>query len=379
VRCQPSPSRAAVSTLERVRLSGAIMTHPARLAHAHALRDRHPELDLRVVVDPAPEQGPCAMRTARLAWQAADPTATHHLLLQDDAVPCASFAAELRRAIEARPTAVVSLHSEWGCGTSYAVRLAALAGSPWADVVDDYVPTLGVVLPTRLAAEFGRFTGYDGPHDDVALRRYLATVGIDAHVTVPNLVDDAPLPSVAGHDYRGADHAACWRREVGDIDWTVPVATPRALPMLSWQTVHFGWRVPPDEPGRIWPLGAVKEVLQGFGLHESNVGSLARASVRRWSAAMPDVDAGALHGLWLTGFGLGVALADLTASSMEPVDDALARPAAGLALGTMPGGALRFTLDRGRVVELGDELRRLVEHGVRHGHRALRNVQRTRR
>ena len=357
--------------MSHLRLSTAIMTHPARLPDALALRGRLPELDARIVVDPAPEEGPNALRTARLGWQAMPPWATHHLLLQDDALPCEAFAAHLRRAIAARPADAISVFTEWGCDTSYSVRLAALVGSAWAEVVDDYVPTIGTVLPAPLAAAFGRFTGYRGPHDDVALRRFLAVARVRAFVTVPNLAGDCVLPSVIGHGFRGADRSVCWRPDVGDVDWTSEPPAPCALPSFAWQTGHTGWSVPPDEPGATWGDAVAATVLREFGLHQANVASLARATIRTWPA-FSDLDDNALFGLWLTGFGLGIVLADLSA---HPVDVCLARPLAQLAMATLPGGALRFMVDREHITRSAGELTRLAVNGVRRGNLARRNAR----
>lgn len=359
--------------MSHIRLSTAIMTHPARLPDALALRDKLPELDARIVVDPAPHEGPNAMRTARLAWQAMPPWATHYLLLQDDALPCEDFPAHLLRAIAARPADAISVYAEWGCDTSYSVRLAALAGSAWAEVVDDYVPTVGAVLPAPLAADFGRFTAYSGPHDDVALRRFLAVAGVRAFVTVPNLAGDCVLPSVVGHGFRGADRSVCWSPVIGTVDhvdWDSEPPAPSALPSFAWQTGHTGWSVPPDKPGATWGDAVAEAVLRDFGLHRANVASLARATIRTWPAICDLADT-ALFGLWLTGFGLGVVLADLSA---DPVDVCLARPPARLGMATLPGGALRFMVDRERIAKSAAELTRLAENGVRRGHRARRNV-----
>lgn len=357
--------------MDRIRLSTAIMTHPVRLPHAMELRDRLAELDPRIVVDPAPHEGRTAMRTARLAWRSVPPWATHHLVLQDDALPCESFIATVLDAVAARPHEALSLYAEWGCDTSYSVRLAALTGSAWAEVVDDYVPTVAAVLPAPLAAAFARFTGYDGPHDDVALRRFLASVGVTALVTVPNLIADANLASVIGHEFRGADRSVCWSPRAGDVDWSTEPPAPPALPSFAWQTGHTGWSVPPAAPGATWGDAVAKSVLHDFGVHEANVASLARATFRSWPA-VSDLDATALTGLWLTGYGLGLVVASL---SCETVDEALARPAAKLAMATMPGGALRFMVDAERLARSAGELARLVENGVRRGHQARRNVQ----
>lgn len=131
-----------------IRLSAAIMTHPARRARALALKDSLPELSLRVVEDPDPYGAySCSARTAVLAWGTVAHHATHHLVLQDDAVPVADLRERVLRAVGERPAAAISLYTEWASATSSAVRLAAWLGQPFAEVCDPYTPCIGLVLP----------------------------------------------------------------------------------------------------------------------------------------------------------------------------------------------------------------------------------------
>src|SRR4051794_21448311 len=97
-----------------VRLSAVVMTHPRRLAAARALAARHPDLDLRLVVDPRPDAPPNALRTARAAWKAVAAGATHHLVVQDDMLLADGIGALLTRAATALPGQVLSLFTEWG-------------------------------------------------------------------------------------------------------------------------------------------------------------------------------------------------------------------------------------------------------------------------
>src|SRR5262245_51611110 len=148
-------------------LSAVVMTHPRRIAAAEALRQRHPELDLGIIVDPDPGGAPDALRTARLAWAAAGEHATHHLVIQADMLLVDGFAKQLHAAIEAMPDGLLCLFSEWGSRTSHAVRLAAIAGASWVPVLDPYIPTAAHVLPAKLSRLLAEYPG-EGP-DDVML------------------------------------------------------------------------------------------------------------------------------------------------------------------------------------------------------------------
>jgi hypothetical protein len=350
--------------MTEVRLSAAVMTHPSRAVHAQRLRDRHPELALRLAVDPDPDQPGGAMRTARLAWQAVAPDATHHLVVQDDTVLCESFLAHLLRAIEARPAQAISLYTEWGSETSYAVRLAALSGSAWAEVIDDYVPTQALVLPAAVAREFDAFPGDpDQIHDDFAMRSYLVATGVPAWVTVPNLADDAKLSSVVGHDHLGERSSACYvDEEPSRIGWSGSVATPSVVPA-------FGFRI-----GRSYTLLRATGTRHGWrrALHPlaSRYGRPTEAIMDIGRATLKDdrlrpVGSRLLLELWLTAYGLGLAAAGLLEDS-APFD----RPLARRAIATMPDGALRFLVDDRQRVALREPLLDLVETGARQGHDA---------
>jgi hypothetical protein len=115
--------------VSEIRLSTAIMTHPARRAHAERIRDEYPELNATIAEDPAPGEPPSSLRSARRAWAAVGPGATHHLVLQDDVVLSSWFAEEIRRATAARPGDALSLFSEWGSQSRCAARVARLASA----------------------------------------------------------------------------------------------------------------------------------------------------------------------------------------------------------------------------------------------------------
>src|SRR5690606_16301712 len=138
-------------------LSVVVMHHPARGDVSALVRACAP-LDVRVVEDADPDGPPSPLRTAKRAWAAVAPGATHHLVLQDGVTPVPGFAGLVRRAVRARPRHAVALSSNWNSPrNAYLVRAAAAAGQAWAPLGhDEWVPTLGLVLPAdgalRLAA-----------------------------------------------------------------------------------------------------------------------------------------------------------------------------------------------------------------------------------
>lgn len=214
-----------------------VMTHPRRWAEAEALRARHPELALDIVVDPDPGSPPSALRTARLAWQAVTPEATHHLVLQDDAILSPDFLGSLSRAVAHAPDRPLALFVEWGCRTAAAVRLTALLGLSSTDVLEAYVPTVALVLPADLARRFDAYVeelhGQDGP-DDTVLADYLRTVGVIPHVVVPNLVQHGIGPSLVDNGADGLRRAACFHPHPGNPSNRRPGSLrPTVVPYFS--------------------------------------------------------------------------------------------------------------------------------------------------
>jgi hypothetical protein len=348
------------------------MTHPARLAAAKLLRDRHPELDLRVVVDPAPGQEGGSLRTARLAWAAVAPDATHHIVVQDDTVLCRDFADRVAEAVTARPGQAVCLYTEWGSDSSYAVRLAALTGAGWADVIDDYVPTQALVLPAELARGFGMFTDYIGPHDDHAMHRYLARVGVAAHVTVPNLVEDARLPSVMGHDVLGDRASVCFLDHgPGRAAWTAVRRDPTTVPSFLWTVGQPCCVTRTDPPGNRWRR--MRPYVAPPGVVTADMVDLGGDAIRRRPELTRAIGSRLLLALWATAFQLGAVAASLLDRGWPARPDPdliLSTPAARRALATMPRGSLRFLVDERRLAAHDEALVDLVQRGVRRGYGA---------
>jgi hypothetical protein len=359
-----------------IRLSAAVMTHPSRLPHARALQDRHPELGLRIVVDPAPEEGPSTLRTARLAWRSVADDATHHLVVQDDARLCDAFLACLTAALTAMPDRAVCLFTEWGSETSHVARLAALFDASWAEVVDHYIPSVALVLPIQLARAFGQGSAGSTP-DDVALRTFLMRMGVKAFVAVPNLVDHRQVqPSLTMNDYMGPRRSVCFPpAPTSEVIWSSRVFEPGVVPFFSFLEGRPLCLVRQDEAGRSWRRVTPYWLLRSHDLDADYVIALGRATVApllgHSLAIRPDL----LFGLWVTAFQHGVQLADTAGQNPVDLDAALARSTASCSLATMPAGALRMFVPMERLASLAAKLSQLVTCGVRQGFEMLREIR----
>lgn len=208
-------------------LSVVVMHHPARGDVSDLVAACAP-LDVRVVEDPDPDGPPSPLRTAKRAWAAVAPGATHHLVLQDDVTPVPGFAELVLRAVRARDRHAVALYSNWNSPrNAYLVRAAAAAGQAWAPLGhDEWVPTLGLVLPAdgalRLAAHLAALPD-DERDDDEAVVTFCAREGYPVVATLPHLLEHGDGPSLAGNDAHGARHATVPAGDAVDPDaWDLP-------------------------------------------------------------------------------------------------------------------------------------------------------------
>lgn len=285
------------------RVSCAIMAHPRRKAEAVRLAASLPGLDPVVVLDPEPNGPPTSLRTAAAAWSAVPDWASHHLVLQDDAVPCAGFVVALDHILLRHADLPLSLFTEWGSGTATMVRWAALAGGGLVRCVDQYVPTVGLVLPAPLARGLGEFArawpDRELP-DDIAVARFLEEQRVAPYATAPNLAEHEGDMSLVGNaGLMGVRRSPCLRLAGDPPARSGILAAPSLVPLISapkgravaacWDTVtqtHAGYTALREELERagiphlatveavdVWLSSAVGERLEaalGYGfLHET--------------------------------------------------------------------------------------------------------------
>ena len=220
-----------------VLLSCAIMAHPKRSRTAHRLADSLPGLSPRVVLDPEPDGPPATLRTARAAWAAVPPNATHHLVLQDDSVPVAGMADTLVGLLSTHPELPVALFCEWGSGTGSMARWASMGGFGLAECVDAFVPTVGLVLPAATASALvGAIDSRDPAEaDDEVIARFLEGEGRSAFVTVPNLVQHDGDRSLVGNDHAMGARRSALLAHPGEAVAGGILHAPGLVPFMSWR------------------------------------------------------------------------------------------------------------------------------------------------
>ncbi|MFE9613346.1 hypothetical protein [Streptomyces sp. NPDC006012] len=347
------------------------MSHPRRSRTAQDLIEKAPEGFLRLVLDPEPDGPPTALRTALSAWSAADPAATHHLVLQDDALPGPDFFDRVQDAVRAAPGAAIAFFTSWNSRNGAAVRMAALRGARWAVAAQEYTPTVALVLPTPVAlgfAEFARRHG-DGWPDDVIMQRYLRARRVPSYLTVPNLVEHDDFPSVARNDHHGLRRAACHGTVPEGTDWDLRAGLSEAdvIPFFKHGVAQCAVRRGADGP---WTTVDSERFCGrlGFPLEwfRKQLTAAAMESAPTLDALAP-VRPRALEALWVTA-GLTGFLSRRAGTGLGPLDAPdTAGGLRGPAVATMGPGGLCGEIGALRLTALYDVLAELAAKAVELG------------
>lgn len=188
------------------RLSVAVMAHPARAAQVEELCAR---LDrrVRIVWDEKQDR----WDTGRRSQLAFDPEATHHLVVQDDAVVPRDFIAGVERACGYIPQgAAMSLYL--GAVRPHSARIARAVRVAGHDVswivMRDLHWGVGVVLPTGIIQQLIRDSDRrpNIAEYDRRMSRWLVGRQIEVWYTWPSLVDHRHGPSLVAHGDRRHAH-----------------------------------------------------------------------------------------------------------------------------------------------------------------------------
>ena len=238
-----SPSTSSISPPWPSNISVALMTHPRRQDLVKEFCATHSDIPIEIVVDPLPDAASsdgAALRTSLLAWDRArsNSNATHHMVLQDDIILHDDFIPAVTAMTGAMPQSALSLFSEWRSPTSTAVRIAALSGQSWATVLNWYIPTEALILPTHVASNFRSYVAkhidaLETP-DDVAILQYLHDIGCEPLVAAPNIVQQLEVESLVGNIYPAARLSGCYSTLPLDrLSWRNGVCYPVLAPHYS--------------------------------------------------------------------------------------------------------------------------------------------------
>ncbi|MFJ7205758.1 NAD-dependent epimerase/dehydratase family protein [Streptomyces sp. NPDC098789] len=283
----------------KVKLSGAVMTHPRRLEEARLLAAADPHRRIEVVVDPEPEGRPTALRVAPLSWDCVAPDATHHLVLQDDVELADGFFAYVEQVAAAAGDEAVAFYAGWETRNGGVARLAALTGAPWAYALQEHVPCYALLLPADVARGYARFQAEDEPGwpYDVVVQRYLNARGVPVRFCTPSLVQHMDMPSLAGNAYHGFRQATLFADRAGEPTTHDSVRFD-VVPFYQYGLARCAVRT-----GAGWEYVETERHLRRTGLLDACLAALA-------SAAPHDLPEQVRRAVWVTGFAIGAVTAD---------------------------------------------------------------------
>ena len=202
-------------------ISITVMAHPRRKVMAEALAGT---VDARVVWDEKNDRADTGCR----AIIAHDPAATHHLVLQDDAIPCDRLTERVTHALRRVPVrSPLSLYlgkpNPMGREMTEIAAKADQLGASYI-VMGRLLWGVAIVYPTVIIPELLAWCdGSKVPQYDRRVSRWFQSQHIDCWYTWPSLVDHDDGPSL--HHPRARADGRRARRWIGadTPDWTGPI------------------------------------------------------------------------------------------------------------------------------------------------------------
>ncbi|WP_445163061.1 hypothetical protein ACTXG5_07405 [Mycobacterium sp. Dal123C01] len=343
---------------EDITLTASVLAHPSRAELARRLVDHAPDGLFSLVWDPEPDGPPTTLRTVLAAWSSVDPSATHHLVVQDDMILSPWLIDRARKAAAAMPEAALSFFSLWDSRNGGTVRLGALAGTRWATAASEYTPSAVLLLPREVAAgyvDFARRRLSNWP-DDILMHQYLREAGIARFVAVPNAAEHADIASIAGNGFRGPRRSSCLpAQDLPGPTEDSRLVGPSVIPFIKHGRAQCSVLVTESAPGR-WHDVPTERYLSGVGIPTVLLD-------REFAAT----GAGIAREVWLTGFALGVVRqldigAVVSGARLTPD-----RSTVSAALGTIGPGGLCHERPEREIEELRDALAETAERGLQAG------------
>ncbi len=193
------------------------------------IADKHLLADFSIAEDYGKEG---SWPVSRRAWKTAGSKgATHHLVIQDDVVPCRDFVKTLLHILRLKPDVPIGIYAN-----RKVIEEARRAASSWA-LIPDGVWGQGIMLPADLAWDFLKWErahvvaegDYVRKHYDTRMAMWALKTKRPIWATVPSLVEHvAPSESLLG--FSNKHRVARWFAGVNtsglEFDWTQGLENP---------------------------------------------------------------------------------------------------------------------------------------------------------
>lgn len=251
-------------------------------------------------------------RTARAAWSAIGPAASHHLVVQDDIRIAPALPDAATQLARAHPGAAFAFYAQWDTNCSYRVRMAALGGDRLVDASGrDWVPAQALLLPRQLCAAIAALPE-DADRDDdevLAALLYRSELAGRTGIAVPNLVEHDDDPEIGYNHEDGLRRSACF---ADSLAWQAPAEPTwdgygweEVSVVLPATGVRLDWGIYiPEQPRRLrhihlpWRMGVPHAGLRVNDLLEIGDQVLARTGRPAPAAELAEYAvACALHGV----------------------------------------------------------------------------------
>lgn len=152
-------------------------------------------------------------KTARAAWGAVAPRATHHLVVQDDIRIAPGLPDAVVSLATSLPEVGFAFYAQWDTNCAYRVRMAAFGGDHLVEAsARDWVPAQALLLPRHLCEAIAAMPE-DADRDDdevLAALLYRSELRCPVAISVPNLVEHDDDPMLGYNHEDGLRRATCF-------------------------------------------------------------------------------------------------------------------------------------------------------------------------
>lgn len=239
-----------------IRLSVSIMAMKKRAFHVKQLQEAFAPSEVFVSWGDTYDT---LWENARNAWEHYDPEATHHLLLQDDAILCNNFINGAFATIGTVPDKILSFFL-----MDLIVKREPVEGTHW--VVGYSLGTVSICFPVPTLKDFLKWETdfYEawGPDDDVRINGYMLFRLNPLWNCIPSIVDHNHMESLLCHLNGSTAEWYIGETDPETIDWSENIEN--VFPV--WSDPDCG-----DQGLMFWtPFGIKKDKMKCFFCFERN-------------------------------------------------------------------------------------------------------------